>query len=49
MDRLRCHMTRDLVTLPALTVTASRNCSFHDDVDTASDTLAFFSSLSTVL
>jgi len=35
--------------LPALTVTASMNCSLHDDVPTTSDMLAFRNSLSTVL
>jgi len=36
-------------TLPALTVTASMNCSLHDDVPTTNDMFAFRSSLSTVL
>ena len=35
--------------LPALTVTASINCSRQDEVPTARETFAVFSSLSTVL
>ncbi len=49
MELTLCHMRHDLVTLPALTVTASINCSFHDEVETTSETLAFRRSLSTVL
>lgn len=34
--------------LPALTVIASKNCSFQDDVPNDIDTFAFWNSLSTV-